>query len=339
MTALHEYQRLECTGLWRDAPESQRRDVLVSFGDASLIIRELPSERALSHWSLPAVVRRNPGRMPAIFAPGPDMVEELEIDDESMIAAIAKVHAIIARRRPHPGRLRGAFLAGVAAAIGAAALFWLPGALIRHTASVLPASTRADLGQAILQDVIRLTGQPCNAPEGREALARLGQKLLGPDGRLVVLPEGLATALHLPGKIVAIGRPLVEGEEGPEVAAGYVLAERTRAETTDPVPDALRFGGLSASIHLLTSGNVPGAAFHGYGERLLKATPQPVDPEALLARFRAAGVSAAPYAYALDKTGETTLPLIEADPFASTPPPGPLIDDNDWVALQGLCGG
>ena len=117
MTALQEYQRLECTGLWRDRAESQRRDVIVSFGDASLIIRELPSERALSHWSLPAARRLNPGRMPALFAPGPDTTEELEIDDETMIAAIAKVHALIERRRPRPGRLRGAILSVVAAAV------------------------------------------------------------------------------------------------------------------------------------------------------------------------------------------------------------------------------
>jgi len=28
MTALEQYQRLEATGLWRDAPDSQRREVL-----------------------------------------------------------------------------------------------------------------------------------------------------------------------------------------------------------------------------------------------------------------------------------------------------------------------
>ena len=33
MTALKEYQRLECTGLWKETSDSQRREVLVSFGE------------------------------------------------------------------------------------------------------------------------------------------------------------------------------------------------------------------------------------------------------------------------------------------------------------------
>ena len=37
MTALKEYERLECTGLWKENIDSQRREVLVSFGDNSLI--------------------------------------------------------------------------------------------------------------------------------------------------------------------------------------------------------------------------------------------------------------------------------------------------------------
>ena len=42
--------------------------------------------------------------------------------------------------------------------------------------------------------------------------------------------------------------------------------------------------------------------------------------------------------YALDTTGERTLALIEADPFASTPPQ-PLMSDGDWLRLQAICGG
>ena len=80
MTALREYQRLECPGLWREMPEAQRRDVIVTFGDATIVLRESPSERALTHWSLPAVVRLNPGRMPALFAPGPGAAEESRVN-------------------------------------------------------------------------------------------------------------------------------------------------------------------------------------------------------------------------------------------------------------------
>ena len=58
MTALKEYQRLEASGLWRPEPDAQRRDVVVSLGDASLTMSEF-SGRPLAHWSLAAVRRAN----------------------------------------------------------------------------------------------------------------------------------------------------------------------------------------------------------------------------------------------------------------------------------------
>ena len=60
-------------------------------------------------------------------------------------------------------------------------------------------------------------------------------------------------------------------------------------------------------------------------------------PERLLQRFAEAGISSTPFAYAIDPTGETTLPLIEADPHAGDA--RPVMTDTDWVALQGICDG
>ena len=50
MTALTEYQRLETSGIWRGAPDEQRRDVTVSLGDATVVIYD-GAGRALAHWS------------------------------------------------------------------------------------------------------------------------------------------------------------------------------------------------------------------------------------------------------------------------------------------------
>lgn len=335
MTALNQYQRLECTGLWRETPEAQRREVIVTFGDATLILRESPSERALTHWSLPAVIRANPGQMPALFIPGPDSREELELDDETMIAALSKVHTIIAARRPRPGRLRGALLLSVALATGGVALLWLPGAMIRHTAQVLPETSRATVGRAILDDLQRLTGTPCTEPGGAAALASLSQRLNVPP--LVILPEGLKTSLHLPGGIIAIGRPLIEDYDTPEVAAGFVLAEKLRAETSDPMREALTYAGLRATFGLLTSGQVPAQFFHGYGEQILTTPPLPVSEADLLKLFEKAGIGSSAYAKAIDQGGTTTKGLISGDPFATEAPPLPLLNDTDWVALQGIC--
>lgn len=337
MTALKQYARLECMGVWRESATAQLRDVAVSFGDSTLVISD-KADTALAHWSLAAVRRLNPGQRPALFSPGVDANESLEIEDDTMIAAIEKVRALIARRRPQPGRLRAGLLAAGLALALALAVFWMPNALLRYTVSVLPPSLRADIGTELLTAIIRVSGQPCVTERGATALGRLSTRLLGPDGgEIVVVPGGVRAAQHLPGRLFLVNRALVEDYETPDVLAGHVLAETARLEAADPMARLLRAVGIGATIRLLTTGEIPAERLAAYAERLLTAEPDPVADAALLARFARARVPSSPYAYALDISGESTLPLIEADPM-STGGAVPVLDDADWVSLQGICG-
>ena len=337
MTALKEFERLECTGIWRATPEAQRRDVIVAVGDATLVISD-QHDTALTHWSLPAVERINSGLRPALFRPGPDAAEILELDDEIMIQAINKVQSVIERRRPHPGRLRHLVLAGVGAAVLALALFWLPNAMVKHTAAVVPPATRLLIGHSLLENIRRVSGEPCNTALGKQALETLHQRLLGSQGgSLVVLSSGVQQSEHLPGGIVLLNRALVEDYEEPEVVAGFVLAEDQRARQTDPLVRLLQHTGLLSAFRLLTSGRLPKESLDAYGEQLLTAMRDPLDEEPLLRRFASAKVRASPYAFALDISGETTLGLIEADPVSSTAAV-PVLTDGDWVGLQEICG-
>lgn len=340
MTALKRYQRLECTGLWRESPGAQRRDVAVSFGEATLIISELRSGRTLTHWSLPAVVRLNPGVLPAVFSPGLEAGETIEIDDLDMIAAIAAVRAALdgpARTLP---RLRLWLLAVAVLGVAGLALFWLPGALVAHTVSVVPAAKRAEIGERLIADIAAITGPDCRAPGAAGALGRLAERLFGAGGgRIVVVPRGLAVSASVPGRTVLIARRLIEEADGPEAAAGAILAERLRTEAEDPLARVLRAAGLRATLTLLLTGNLPDGALAGQAERLLAAPPAPVPDDALLALMDAAGVPAAPYARAIDPTGTTTAGLLAGDPFRDAPPQRPLLSDDDWVRLQGICGG
>ena len=92
MTAVTQYQRLEASGLWRASAEDQRREVIVSIGDATLVISDM-NDRALTHWSLAAVERHNPGETPAVYGPDGDQTETLELaaDEVEMIEAIEKL--------------------------------------------------------------------------------------------------------------------------------------------------------------------------------------------------------------------------------------------------------
>lgn len=337
MTALKKYSRLECSGLWRDSPTAQRREVIVAFREATLVLSDPKSETAVSHWSLPAIERLNPGEFPALFAPGVEAIETLELDDADMIGALEMVRNALAGQRAKPGRLRGVLLGSGTVLVLALGAFWLPDALVKHTASVLPAATRAAIGQAALADLQRLTGSPCATPLGSFALTALGDKLFGPHrAQILILREGVTQATHLPGGAILIGRDIVEDQNGPEVLAGLAVMERLRAEARDPILPVLDHAGLTATFRLLTSGVLPDQAIAGYGEVLLQAAPVAVPDDVALAGFRSAGLSSAPYAYHIDPSGESTLALIEADPLAGLIPE-PLMADAEWVSLQDIC--
>ena len=339
MTALTEYQRLESTGLWRDKPDAQRREVIVAFLDATLVISDSRSDTPLAHWSLPAITRLNPGDIPAIFSPGGDQGESLEIADKTLVAAIDKVHRLITARKPRPGRLRRYLLGGALLLVLGMGVFWLPGELVRHTASVVPEEKRADIGRDILADIARVSGAPCAAGQGPRSLARLSERLTGDQAtRIAVLPGAVSGARALPGHFVVLGRDLVEDHESPDVAAGFILAARLRSEASDPLIDLLHWAGLRATFRLLTTGDLSAGDILGYGEVVLTQPPAPVADASLLAAFAQAGVSARPYAYASDPSGESVLGLIEADPFRTVPAAEPVLADGDWVALQGICG-
>ncbi|SPF77897.1 hypothetical protein [Pseudoprimorskyibacter insulae] len=338
MTALQEYIRLEAAGLWRASPEDQRRDVIVSIGDASLTISDT-RDQALAHWSLAAIARANKGNSPAIYYPDGSPGETLELgeDELEMIAAIDKVRRVVESRRPKPGRLRLYVFGGVSSVLLSLGVFWLPGALMRHTVKVVPPAKRAEIGDALLGRIIRVSGQPCNDSAARVGLQHLSERLLGDANLLVVLPGGVVDTAHLPGGKILLNRALVEDPEDPDVTAGYILAETVRQKRSDPLDDLLQHSGLVASLRLLTSGSMPEKSLQSFAEWMLTQPPIPVDETALIDAFQKAGVRSRPYAYAVDVTGEQTLGLIEADPLASSDS-GPVLSDGDWVRLQGICG-
>ncbi|MFT4717510.1 MAG: hypothetical protein ACI861_001109 [Paracoccaceae bacterium] len=338
MTALKQYEKLEAAGLWREAPATQRREVYVNFGDTTLIVRN-QNDEVLSHWSLPAVHRINPGKMPALFSPTDTASETLEIDDITFVDAVEKIRAAIDRRRPRPGRLRLWIFLGLSLVILLLALFWLPGALERHTIRVVPFETRRLIGEQVLSHITRLTGKSCATPLGLRAVQKLEKRLLVEKrGRILLLADGIAKSAHLPGGFILLNKTLVEDHEQIEVAAGYVLLEQVRATQTDPLAQLLDHAGAIETFRLLTTGNLDDAALRAYAQKILVTNNELPAIDVLISGFEHAKFSSGPLAYAIDISGETTLPLIEGDPYLNKPYP-PLLSDSDWVRLQAICGG
>ncbi len=337
MTAVNDFQRLEAAAIYVPKDGAQRRDVVAALGSATLTIIDHRNV-AEAHWSLAAIERVNPGQRPALYAPGNDAPERLEVADDTLIRAIEKVRSAVDRDRPHPGRLRGRLRLAGAALVLALGVFWLPGAITRYTVAILPEATRSAIGEELMGQVGRIAGKACDDPAGSAALSTLSGKLAQTNpARVRVVPSGVAEAAHLPGGMVLLGRSVVEDHETPDVVAGYILAETERARQSDPLIALLQHAGLGATLKLMTTGALPKPALDGYAEALLSADPGTVPADALLSRFKDAGVASAPYAYAVDITGEKTLALIEAGDQAQAAEP--LLSDAEWVSLQGICGG
>ena len=185
MTVETEYQQLVATGLWREAPDVQRREVTVTIGAETLILSD-DQARALAHWSLPALLRANPGAYPAIYHPDGDPGETLELaeSEAEMIRALDRLRSAIERRRPHPGRLRLILLMLMLAAVLTGGIFWLPDALRRHAVSVVPQGKRAEIGADLKEEITRVSGRPCDWAEGQDALNRLAARIAPQDRQL-----------------------------------------------------------------------------------------------------------------------------------------------------------
>ncbi len=336
MVALKKYARIESVGLWRPTADAQRREVIAVLGDATLTIKT-STDAPLAHWSIAAIDRANPGQTPARYHPDGDPGEELELaaDETEMVDAIETLRRAIDRARPRPGRLRWLGLAASAAAVIAAAVFWLPGALVDHTLSVVPDVGRKEIGQALMTRIQRVTGPACGTSSNTSSLARLGSRLGAP--RLAVMRGGIEGALHLPGGQILLARQLLEDHEEPDVVAGYILAEQSLARQSDPLREVLDHGGPLAAFRLLTSGRLAPDMLDAYAEHMLTRPQTEPDRAALMAAFADAQVRSTPYAYARDITGESVLELIEADPMRGQPV-NPLLSDADWLRLQSVCG-
>lgn len=329
MTALKQYERLESEGLWRENSDAQRRDVLVSFGNATLVISD-SAGRPLAHWSLPAVTRLNEGERPALFAADETADETLELSDPLMIEAIEKVRKTLLKSQPHPGRLRHVLIGGSVIVAILLAIFWFPGAALRQTLSVVPQSKRLEIGATILGHLQTQVGQRCQGAHGQDALAQLNQRLWGSESstQIIVLPRGIGTSKPLPGGLILLNQDVVEQVDDPSITAGYALAAHATSIDTDPLADVLITAGLKATIGLLTTGDIAPEHLKTHADALVTTTQNITETTSLTRTFELAGVPLGPY---FAHVGiESAVPYIQYDY-------GPILSDNAWIGLQGIC--
>jgi len=328
-TAIDGLARLETAALWRPEAGAEKREVYVSIGEAELVVQDFDGT-ALSHWSLPALIRLNPGTSPALYAPSEGAGEELEIDETVMVAALDRVMDAVEMGRRRPGALRRLTVGLIAGFSLGLLILWLPGALRDHAENVMPAAQRADIGDRMLAELTTLTGPPCGSPTGDEALAILRDRLIPTSPvRFAVLRDLPQPALALPGGLVVVSDIVLVTQDDPAVAAGHVMAAFLTARNNAPLGRFLDGVGPRALARILISGEVRDETIAGHIEDLLLTPPVLVGPEVLQPGFAAARLLWEPYAIA---TGQ---PVGEAPPSDMSP----VLDDSTWLALREICDG
>ncbi len=326
-TVLEAYQRLEAEAVWRPDHAAQARNVVVSIGEATLTISDL-NDVALAHWSLPAMSRKNPGRTPAIFSIDHDAPETLEVTEPEMIDALERVMKAVRKGRGRRGTLRLAVTTAFVGGLCLLVALWLPGALARYAAGIVPEATRTSLGARLIGHVETLTGAACSKAPGDAALLTLERRLFPrQEATLSVVPSALSGGRMLPGGHILLSHRLVEDYETPSVAGAYAVEQAVKNAPKDTVVALLTNAGPVAVMRLLTTGDLPDAALRRHAEVLVGLPLEAVDIAAVAPRLAEAGLSVTELAEAVQ--GEA--PAVDVAAVV------PALSDGEWIALQAIC--
>lgn len=330
MTALEKYVRLEALGRWREGPDAPPREVVVSFGDATLVLTDL-GDRPLGHWVLVGVQAVGKDGPATVYAMTPEGEETLTIEDAAMVEAIKAVS------RPFHGpsdvgrpRGRGWWPAAIAVILIGLAAAFLPELIRAQAARMAPPEMLGEWGDAMLLQLMAEHGPLCADPEGRRALALAGGRVAREARpRLRAMDLGSVPVALLPGPTVVLGKGALEQAEDPAEIAGW-LALAIAQEEMRPGPDRLMdAAGPAGSLRYVLTGRLSQAALDRAAAAAM-APPSAEEIGAAYERLRGAGLPTAPFADGLMRAG---LPAPPASTEGAAALPA-----RDWAALKRLCG-
>ncbi len=270
MTALERYIRLEATGLWRETPDAPPREVVVSFGKATLLLTD-PSDAPLGHWALGGVQVTGRHGGATVYVMG---TETLEIRDREMVAAIAEVtRELPAWPRAAPARKRRQLVGPIlAVAMLAAVVIAGPELLRRLAVGMVPPEQAEEIGDRVLLALMEEGGGICAEPGGQRVLDRIAARVAAPPLRIRVLALGGAGggggAAALPGGTLVLDRAAVTAGPGAAEVAQWIV-EAGAGE--DPVTALMRAAGPWANLRQVFTGD-PGQAAITRAAAAIRAT-------------------------------------------------------------------
>ncbi len=250
MTALDKYTRLESVGQWKEDPNAREKEVIVSFGDATLVLSDF-QENPLSHWALAGLHSRVADGGAVTYSPDPAFQESLEIQDTEMIEAIALVSKLISEPEKAPKKGVGLIVALAVLVVGLVVL--APLAIRYQAQSMTGPETRRFIAYQML-DHPGLT--PCNALEPANIKVRFLAQAFpeDPAPELVIVHEDVGGVLF-PGEVILLGNAdFLQFLSADDLGAWI----RSSADIKDEVLNAyFRRAPLTTLLKYITSGALP----------------------------------------------------------------------------------
>lgn len=375
MTALAKYQLLEAPGRYFDGESARPRDVVVKFGDATLMILDM-DDMPITHWSLAGLRDLSSGDDGEGLSLTPDIDgdERLAVDDPEMAAAIRTVCPDLRKRpRVRSSRLRKVMFWSVAA-LGSLYLiiFHLVPALSDRLAMLIPPEAEIAMGEEMVEQFADLLTegdgpQFCSSPNGDKALARMVARLstgseLHVPLTVRVLDHKMVNAFALPGGQVVLFRGLLRKADSPEEIAGVLGHEIGHVIARDATRITLRSAGSAGLLGLLLGDFTGATVTIALSEAILRSgyqreaeTQADLYAAALLSEKNLPTAPLADFFLKLkEMSGDapsllshlSTHPDLQgradftrAADTVGDAPFEPVLTDQEWVALRNICQG
>ena len=250
MTAIDKFIRLEAVGWWYEAGRQEAREVIVSFGDATLQLTSL-TDVPLTHWSLLATRRIGTRGEAVIYSADPEQHEVLEIDDGDMIRAISAVTSALTPQTPKPKTRWFWRLALIAVLL--AGLSQTPPLIYGMASLTTPPARLADLSAVLRQEA----GEVCEGWQGRRALQGFAEALFPEHPPEMTVINGLSTAAQaLPSGDILISKQAVETLPASQLAAA-ITAEWAYASNGGAKSTLIESLGPMGALRSLITGRFP----------------------------------------------------------------------------------
>jgi len=257
MTALDAYDRLEAAGTLKRSGNDKSREVVVTFGEATLTMNALSEtgDTPITHWSLAAIDLISESEGAAIYSLNAMTEETLEIEDQTFRQALAQVLQDRKGQTYGAKRSKAPMILLIAALVIGIGYVALP-KIVESIAKGMISPERAQIiANEMLPMIEDRTGPACETPLAAVALERLAQRL-NPDGNttLAIHDLGDANIISLPGGKVLISQSTLENANSNDAIAGWAALGIAGVIETPAIAELFSGQGILDGLKFLSSG-------------------------------------------------------------------------------------